>query len=323
MKFVTISSGIMACAMSASAWAFMPANGLWQIDSESTTGALGRGITLEVENEVVVFTYYGYRADGSSLFYVATGSIANNSFTGDLLNVQGGTSLGGEYKPGTLAASPGKVSLSFSSGKHGSMTLPGEATKAISKFSYGYASGPDGLLGTWLLTSTMSSSSLATRKVLNTKLQATTNGNGIVVTASRDFVCEFQVSGSFAGQVLCANAASTAYVDGYYFKFSGDRGTGVNIYGQTSTTVYEYESHALRTATKTGVKTGLNNGSLASLAALSATVESTSTIFDPASMPMKASAYAGQAISKLDPEKSTALAAWKAEIGVILVPTSR
>lgn len=48
--------------------AFTPANGLWGINAE-LNGSPGRGFQIEVENETVVLTYYGYRPDGSSAFF--------------------------------------------------------------------------------------------------------------------------------------------------------------------------------------------------------------------------------------------------------------
>src|ERR1019366_5797586 len=136
--------GIVAFAISASASAFMPSNGMWQIDAESN-GSPGRGFGLDVQNEVVFLSYYGYAANGSALFYVAAGPIANSTFTADLLSVTGGTAIGGTYKSGTIGVSPGKVTLTFTSGTHGTMTLPGESPKAISKYSFGYADDPTGL----------------------------------------------------------------------------------------------------------------------------------------------------------------------------------
>lgn len=317
MKIIKLVLGILALAISMPALAFMPANGIWQIDSE-TNGQPGRGFTIDVENEVMFFTYYGYRQDGSSLFYVAAGPVVNNTFTADLLNVEGGTSLGGTYKPAALAASPGKVTLSFTSGKHGMMTLPGENQKAISKNSFGYADGPDGLLGTWLVTSTIGTSSFVERFVLNTKLGATTNGNGAVSSSTGKFVCEFQVSGSLAGMVMCANLLTTATLDGYLFQFSGDRGTGINLY-QSSATPHEYESHTLRIATKTGTETGLNNGTAATVQIMSATNTLISKSADPAPIAVQAkdSVSASRTSSISNPEKAAALMAWEEEIGVL------
>lgn len=312
--------GVLLLIISSSAWAFMPANGIWQIDSEAN-GDPGRGFTIDVENEVMFFTYYGYRVDGSSVFYVAAGSIVNNTFTSELLNVQGGTSLGTAYKPATLATSPGNVTLSFTSGKHGTMTLPGESPKAISKYNFGYADGPDGLLGTWLLTMTMGTTPFIARIALNTKLGATANGNGAVATSTYNYACEFQVSGTLAGEVGCVNFLS-ANTDTYAFKFSGDRGTGINLYG-ASGSERTYESHALRISTKTGAMTGLNDGTATSIQVMAADVRPlsiSSSIAAPDLMTVQAkeSAATNSTSTVYDPAKAAALAAWAAEVSVIL-----
>lgn len=311
--FNKIRLSLLLWVVSTSAWALMPANGIWQIDSEAN-GQPGRGFTINVENEVMFFTYYGYRADGTSLFYIAAGPVVNNTFTADLLNVQGGTVLGDAYKPATLIASPGKVTLTFTSGKRGTMTLPGESLKAISKYSFGYEDGPDGLLGTWLITSTVGTTSFVTNAALNAKLGATSTGNGVVANSTGSFACEFQVSGMLAGLVVCINYSSSVS-DGYAFSFAGDRGTGVNMYGPNNDM---YESHALRISTKTGTETGINDGTASSLQSLSAggkpfSASSPIAAYDHFSAQAKEYALASQPPSAYGPEKAAAYAAWSAE----------
>lgn len=256
-----------ALCISSSAWAFMPASGNWQIDAE-TTGAPGRGFQIEVQNEIAFFTYFGYRADGSSLFYYAAGKIVNNVFSADLLDIQGGTVLGAPYKGGNVKGAIGTVTLTFSSGEHGTVTLPGEATKAISKDNYGYVKGPDGLLGTWLMAMIIGGESSSQYRNLNTKTgSSTTNGNGMVATANYNFACEYLIAGSLAGHVICVDSPQALYSDVYLFKMSGDRGTGTGNYWTSATTLSStFEAHLLRTTTKSGAKTGLNNGTSGSLA---------------------------------------------------------
>ncbi len=113
--------------------AILPSNGLWVINSENN-GQSGRGFQLEQNGGAVVFTYYGYTASGQATWYLAAGSISGNTFTTALLQFRGGTVLGGPYSPSTTAGSPGLVSITFTSPTTGTITLPGEAPREISKF---------------------------------------------------------------------------------------------------------------------------------------------------------------------------------------------
>lgn len=245
----------------------MPAGGLWGIDAE-TTGAPGRGIQIEVENGIVVLTYYGYRLGGSSGFLLASGPIVNNVFSADLFDYQGGTVFGGPYQPAQLIGSAGRVNISFSSGLHGTITLPGESPKAISKLGFGYGNNPDSLLGTWLLTYIGVTSIFSDKYTLTTVTgQSTSNGNGLVTSSSGDFACENIVSGSLAGQIMCTEGVAT-YDDSYFFKMSGDRGSGVGWFmGSSGTLVGPYQLHVLRTAIRSGQLTGVNDGTVNSLQA--------------------------------------------------------
>ena len=111
-----------------------PENGLWSIDAENN-GQSGRGFQVETGNGVLIFTYYGYRADGSGHWYLAAGALADGRFSGTLGQYRGGTVLGGSYVPANADGSAGTVNIAFTSGTAGTITLPGESTMAISKFA--------------------------------------------------------------------------------------------------------------------------------------------------------------------------------------------
>lgn len=307
-------------AISTSSWAFMPVIGLWSVTAE-VNGQPGRGMMIEVRNESLFLTYFGYRPDGSSVKYNASGPLINNLFTGDLIEYEGGPVIGGVYHPATLKGSLGSVALSFTSGTHGTLTLPSDTPRAIIKNPLWATEDADGLLGTWLATSTIGTTPFIARIVLNNKLgTATANGNGAVMSSTGKYVCEFQVSGTLAGMVLCANM-STTYLDAYVFKFSGDRGTGVNFYAPSGTT-HEYESHALRISTKTGAETGLNNGTLTSVQIMSTVRRPMSSSVAPDLMTVQAKeSYDANSTSSIDdPAKAAALAAWAAEVRTLIAP---
>ncbi len=121
--------------------AVLPTDGLWAIDAE-TNGQNGRGFQVETHRGLTVLTYYGYRAGGHDHWYLATGALANGSFTGSMTQYQGGTALGAAYAPATANGSAGTVAMNFTSSTAGSITLPGEPAKAISKFAFGGSGSP-------------------------------------------------------------------------------------------------------------------------------------------------------------------------------------
>ena len=205
--------------------------------------------------------------DGSGTWFLASGRLLNNTFTGDLVEYSGGKALGMEFKAASnTGASPGIVIINFSSGLAGTITFPGETAQRISKFEFGYGKDSQGLLGSYLFAYTSSSTGVTftdTYKLTSIIGQATTNGSGIVTNTSGTFACENQVTGTLAGSVLCAETGSTGYEDQYVFKISADRGTGVGKWVNTNS---NYPLQVIRTATKTGKLTGVNDGTLESLA---------------------------------------------------------
>ena len=62
--FLKIIVGAWLLCAAALAAAFTPAGGLWGFTNE-LNGQPGRGFQLTVENDVLVYYYYGYDSDGS------------------------------------------------------------------------------------------------------------------------------------------------------------------------------------------------------------------------------------------------------------------
>jgi hypothetical protein len=310
-RFKNVMLSLIVFAISSSAHAFMPATGMWQIDAEAT-GAPGRGFALDVQNETIFLSYYGYAANGSALFYVATGPIANNTFSAPLLAVSGGTALGGTYKAGTIGASPGTVALSFTSGVAGTITLPGEGAKSISKYSFGYANGTTGLLGTWLITALINGVPYSSYKTLTTISGQSSSGNGYVNTASGDFFCEYQSSGTLQGLVICADNPSNANSILYVLKIAADIASGYSQVFLSATTVSTtaYPAIGRRTQTMTGAFTGLTDGTSASTLAKDAAAGSNaiSMVAPASSQPMP---DVGPASA--DPAMMAAVLKWAAE----------
>ena len=305
--------------LSQSAWAFMPAPGIWGVDSENN-GLPGRGFQIEAENEIIVFTYFGYRPDGTSVFYYAAGPITNNTFTASLLDLHSGTTFGGPYKTASLNPPVGNVTITFTNGLHGTITFPGEGPRPISKRPFGYANGPDGLLGTWMVTGSVgSSSALSDIRNLVTKTgEKSIYGNGIVTTANSNFACEYITTDVFAGNVLCLDLPSITFSDVYLFQFNGDQGTGISAWymssGKLST---PQNSHAIRIKTKTGKPTGINDG-VNHYAALfqSATLTNDSTQDDQKNLKEKMTEVIE--LSAEDQKKIEFMESWSSEVNSIL-----
>jgi len=102
-----------------------PQTGWWWNPSEPT-----RGYSIEVQGNRFFYAVFQYDVSGRSTWNVASGaaSLDGSYLTGDLLNVVGGVTLGGAYKPFTSYTTVGTVTLQFSDPQHGVMTWPGGTT---------------------------------------------------------------------------------------------------------------------------------------------------------------------------------------------------
>lgn len=312
--------------LSFGALAFVPASGLWSFVEESTQNQPGRGITIEVENNIFVLTYYGYRADGSAVFYTAAGPMSGNSFSATLTETKNGTPVGQAYRPATsTGSSPGTVFIDFSSGLNGSITMPGESPKAIAKFAFGYGNSPSGLLGTYFL-GYRTTSGITFTDTYTISMQtgvSTSNGNGMVADSLMKFVCENQISGVFSGAIICVENGSTGFEDGYLFRMSGDRGAGVGKWSAISTF---FPLLVIRTATQNGKLTGINDGTTSSLvkaaelkdsnvASLSYEERMQAQAFDTLKDREPVSSLRG---GQLSPEEQEALQRWTLESRLLL-----
>jgi hypothetical protein len=118
-----------------------PQTGWWWNASEG-----GRGYSVEVQGNHIFYAAFHYEVSGRATWNVAAGttSIDGSVFTGDLLSVRGGQTLGGPPVAPQPASSAGPISLTFSDATHGSMVWPG-GTVAIERFPFsagGLASTP-------------------------------------------------------------------------------------------------------------------------------------------------------------------------------------
>ncbi|MDH0419966.1 MULTISPECIES: hypothetical protein [Delftia] len=134
-------SGLMAAALAAfistPALAILPDSGMWSI-GEELNGKPGRGIQIDRQGgSTLILTYFGYRADGSSLFLQAAGTLKDGKqFDGVLTEYRNGRALGGQARDGELAQEAGPVRIVFDSSTTATITLPGEAPQRLQRFQF-------------------------------------------------------------------------------------------------------------------------------------------------------------------------------------------
>lgn len=114
-----------------------PQSGWWWSAAES-----GRGYAIEVADGRLMLAAYMYRADGTSVWYVANGPYAGSAFTGTLTEYGGGETISGAWQPATAIGGVATVTISFASATtatihwSGSAFGAGGATTSISRYSF-------------------------------------------------------------------------------------------------------------------------------------------------------------------------------------------
>ncbi|MEE9413574.1 MAG: hypothetical protein V3V22_11045 [Methylococcales bacterium] len=104
-----------------SVFAITPQTGWWWNQAES-----GRGFAIEQQGDKIFFAAYLYRDDGSAVWHTALMEKKTESqFEGDLEEYLNGQTLTGEFVKPESIASPGKVTLNFTSITEGTLTLSG------------------------------------------------------------------------------------------------------------------------------------------------------------------------------------------------------
>ncbi|SFD82445.1 hypothetical protein [Paracidovorax konjaci] len=117
-----------------------PEPGMWAFDGE-LNGKPGRSLQIDMQNgRAMIVSYLGYRGDGSSVFLQASGLRATDSsaFQGTLQEFRNGPAIGagGSAGAGELAANTGPIQITFDSATTGTVTLPGDVPRRISRFHY-------------------------------------------------------------------------------------------------------------------------------------------------------------------------------------------
>ncbi len=224
-KKILAAATLLGCGL---AHAFMPSNGTWVVTSE-LNGKPGRGLAIDAQNGTLVLQMYAYEPSGQPTFYMTSGALTNNRFAAPLIRYQGGRYLGSGPMSGSEDRNMGQVSMRFTSGVSGFITLPGEQEVAISRFNFGYPAVASSLRGIWTMTS-IGSEGLQTLGVeLIRQTSATSNGNGLMTSGDGLFGCEHQVRGALAGETLCVWINSSGQIlRSYRFVYSVNDGEGTS-----------------------------------------------------------------------------------------------
>jgi hypothetical protein len=110
-----------------------PQAGVW-----GTTGQAGTGYGIVVQHGVLVMTMYTFNPDGSPMWYLATGTLVNNSASMDLGQYRNGQCMSCATYPGapTYLGSGGTALISFTSTTSAVLSLPGGRNVAIVPISF-------------------------------------------------------------------------------------------------------------------------------------------------------------------------------------------
>ncbi|WP_157768740.1 hypothetical protein [Paracidovorax avenae] len=130
---------------------YTPEPGTWVI-SQELNGTPGRGMAIDVQNDVLVMQVFNYESNGDPTFHLAVGKMkyGTSNVVTQLKRYAGGRYFGGPPLTGHEAADSGKVELAFDSTLAGWVKFPGEDWLAIEKFQFGYGKkNPEALLGEW------------------------------------------------------------------------------------------------------------------------------------------------------------------------------
>lgn len=134
------AAAVPALAQTANAPPVEPEPGMWAFDGE-LNGKPGRSLQIDMQNgRAMIVSYLGYRGDGSAVFLQASGLRATDSsaFQGTLQEFRNGPAIGigGSASAGELAANTGPIQITFDSATTGTVTLPGDVPRRISRFHY-------------------------------------------------------------------------------------------------------------------------------------------------------------------------------------------
>ena len=197
--------------ISTAATGFQPRTGHWNNLAEG-----GTGYNIDIQNGVLIVTLFSYKTNGDSEWYLASGPMTNGqrNFTGTLDKYRGGQCVSCAHTTPAVVGNDGTISFNFTSETSAIVTLGGRST-TITPYNFGYGNPPQGMLGEWVFVYDIIIT-FADRFTFTGLAAGTSTGNGLAVDTAKIAGCELQTSGTFAGQVFCADGDSAGNLQGGY-----------------------------------------------------------------------------------------------------------
>lgn len=171
---------IILMLVSGYSYSIQPVEGMWYDPNAS-----GRGATIEIQNGVMIVTYFGYGPDQSDRWWqgVATEtSFRSDVYTGELNAFENGQCVGCSYQAPELnsGSSLGGFSITFTTWKTAVLQWAG-GTDNLVKLDYGYSGQESYLYGSWFVSAFFSDGPSNGEEVLSFFDTFEDNGNEYVV----------------------------------------------------------------------------------------------------------------------------------------------
>ena len=120
------SASVTAAAPAA---AIVPRGGVWYDPNQS-----GSGFGFDYQNGTLIVEVYSYLAGGPSQWYLSSGPVVNNVYTGTLDKYTGGQCISCAFVAPTLVGNDGMITITFTSPTTASVVLPGGQQRQIQRF---------------------------------------------------------------------------------------------------------------------------------------------------------------------------------------------
>ncbi|MBF5005265.1 hypothetical protein [Diaphorobacter caeni] len=105
----------MGAGFVGTAQAWGPQTGIWSVTAENS-GKPGRGFNIDIQDDTLVMQVYAYERDGTPTFYLTSGKLVDNRYTGKLNKYRGGRFFGSGDLSGLDNGNAGDVRMRFTSG---------------------------------------------------------------------------------------------------------------------------------------------------------------------------------------------------------------